>query len=346
MTGKNARAQSPVYLSDLSPGDKPWDTNRGHSEAVEALYGVGGYQRYKERIKDCSRRLQFALVDGENGCVVFHLQSARFCRVRFCPICQWRRSLMWRARFYRAIPEYLNDHPSHRPLFLTLTVRNCAIADLRATVEGMNKAFQRMSQRKTWPGVAWVKSLEVTRGADGSAHPHFHVLLFVKPSYFSHGYIKQAAWRQLWQACLRAPYLPVVNLKTVKAKGAVDLKASGAKGSVDLKTVGAKNDESDPLMAMRIAIMETLKYGVKPDDLKADGPWLYELTQQLHKTRAVSVGGELRAYLREEEPEDLVHDGEEESELAAAPDDPRLIFDWHEIAKRYAQKLTGDSDAA
>lgn len=322
MTGINARAASPVYLSELSPGDKPWDTNRGHSEAVERLYGAGGYERYRERIKDCSRRLEFALLDGEDGDVVFHLQSARFCRVRFCPICQWRRSLMWRARFYRAIPEYLTANPSHRPLFLTLTVRNCVIGELRDTVELMNVAFKRMTQRKWWPGEAWVKSLEVTRGADGSAHPHFHVLLFVRPGYFSQGYIKQAEWRQHWAACMRLNYLPVVNVKTVKAKGG----------------------EDDPRAALRIAIMETLKYGVKPDDLVADAHWLYELTQQLHKMRAVAVGGELRPYLREQEPEDLIHDGDEESELAASPDDPRLIFDWHSLVRRYAQRLTENSD--
>ena len=71
---------------------------------------------------------------------------------------------------------------------------------------------------------------------------------------------------------------------------------------------------------------------------------MYELTQQLHKTRAVSVGGELRDYLREDEPEDLIHDEDEESELAASPDDPRLIFEWHTLAKRYAQKLATNED--
>lgn len=318
MTGKTARAASPVYLSDLSERDKPWDTNRGHSQTVERLYKAGDYLGYKNRIQECSRRLQFALIGDDSGDVVFHLESARFCRVRFCPICQWRRSLMWRARFYRAIPEYLNDYSSRRPLFLTLTVRNCAIGELRATVSQMNKAFTRMSQRKLWPGTAWVKSLEVTRGEDGSAHPHFHVLLFVKPRYFTADYIKQSEWREFWQECLKIDYLPVVNVKTVKAKGEGEAMRDG----------------------LRVAIMETLKYGVKPDDLVADGPWLCELTQQLHKTRAVSVGGELRDYLREEEPEDLIHDENEESELAAEPDDQRLIFDWHVLAKRYAQRLT------
>lgn len=242
------RAESPVYLSDLSERDKPWDVHRSQSEAVDRLYGAGGYQRYQERIEACSRALEFALIDDGEGGVVFHLIAAKFCRVRFCPICQWRRSLMWRARFFRAIPEYLNDHPTRRPLFLTLTVRNCAIADLRATVDQMNVAFKRMTQRSNWPGTAWVKSLEVTRGADGSAHPHFHILMFVRPGYFTRDYIKQADWRTYWQSCLRTSYLPVVNVKTVKSKDV----------------------QSDAKSAIAVAILETLKYGVKPDDLVAD----------------------------------------------------------------------------
>lgn len=316
MTGMN-RAVSSVYLSDYSERDKPWDIHRAQAEAVEALYGVLGYQRYQERMGACSGRLQFALIsDGEGG-VVPHLDKAFFCRVRTCPVCQWRRALMWRARFYKAIPEYLNAHHGRRPVFLTLTVRNCAISELRQTVDQMNAAFGRMTKRKNWPGVAWVKSLEVTRGADGSAHPHFHVLMFVKPSYFSHGYIKQAMWRELWRSCLRVDYLPVVNVKTVKSK----------------------TPTGDTLADIRVAILETLKYGVKPDDLTHDAEWLGELTQQLHKTRAVAVGGELRPYLREDEPEDLIHDEDLESELAATEDDPRVIFDWMTTVKRYAQKL-------
>lgn len=317
MADMHGQVAQPVYLSDLSERDKPWDKHRGQSETVGGLYRAGDYLRYQQRIKDCSRRLEFALIDDDSGDVAFHLESAKFCRVRFCPVCQWRRSLMWRARFYRAVPDYLAQHPKHRAVFLTLTVRNCAIADLRETVNDMNRAFKRMTERKTWPGQAWVKSLEVTRGADGSAHPHFHVLLFVRPSYFSTGYIKQADWRAYWQDCLRASYLPVVNVKTVKPP----------KG------------ETDPRTGLRVAIMETLKYGVKPDDLTSDGEWLCELTRQLHKTRAVSVGGKLRPYLREEEPEDLIHDEDSESELAATGDDPRIIFDWATEVKRYAQRL-------
>lgn len=322
MTGKTARAASPVYLTDLSPRDKPWDKHRLEASKVQKLYGQGDFKRYQERIEECSRRLLFTLIpDGEGG-VVFHLEAAKFCRVRFCPICQWRRSLKWRERFYRGIPKYLADYPKRRALFLTLTVRNCAITELRETVDLMNVAFSRMTKQKWWPGTGWVKSLEVTRGADGSAHPHFHVLMFVKPSYFSHGYIKQNEWCHHWAACMRLSYLPQVHVQTCKPKTEI----------------------SDPLAAVREGILETIKYGVKPEDLITDGPWLCELTNQLHKTRAVSVAGELKPYIREKEPEDLIHDEEEESELAGSPDDPQLIFEWHQRAKKYAQMLSKKDD--
>ena len=41
---------------------------------------------------------------------------------------------MWLARFYAALPEVQAQHPKARWLFLTLTVRNCPISDLRETL--------------------------------------------------------------------------------------------------------------------------------------------------------------------------------------------------------------------
>ena len=44
------------------------------------------------------------------------------------------------------------------------------------------------------------------------AHPHFHALLLVKPSYFTINYIKQGDWVEMWAKALRADYLPSVNV--------------------------------------------------------------------------------------------------------------------------------------
>ena len=49
------------------------------------------------------------------------------------------------------------------------------------------------------------------------AHPHFHALLLVKPSYFTINYIKQGDWVEMWAKALRADYSPSVNVKAVKA---------------------------------------------------------------------------------------------------------------------------------
>jgi plasmid rolling circle replication initiator protein Rep len=230
---------------------------------------------------------------------------------------------MWRARFLEAVPRLKDDYPTARYLFLTLTVRNCEIEQLRDTLSWMNKAWLRLTKRKEFQALGWVKSVEVTRNSnDNSAHPHLHVLLMVRSNYFSTGYISQARWRSLWQECLRADYLPVVNIKTIKNRPS---KAPSIPGSDTI-------EYSDGLL---YGILETLKYGVKVPDLVADQHWLLELTRQTHKTRSVAIGGVLRGYLREHDPEDLLT--EDESIDSLVEDAPLLYFDWFTQIRRYVK---------
>lgn len=296
-----------LFLSDISPKDKPWDTHRAEASTVGAMYR-DEYERYSERIDQCSQLLGFQFVHGDEGAHQLKLHEARFCRVRFCPVCQWRRALRWRARFFEAIPRIREAYPTHKFIFLTLTLRNCPITDLRATLDRMSKAWGRLSKRKRWPATGWVRSVEITRNPDtNEAHPHYHALLMVPASYFGKGYIKQSEWRELWRSSLRLDYLPVINVKRVSPK--------------------------DPTQPITDAVMETLKYGVKPDDLIADKEWLMALTNQLHKTRAVAVGGCFREFLSEDEPEDLI--GESEDEFSATAYE--LFFGWREQISRYKQ---------
>lgn len=311
-----------LYLTDVSQRDKPWDEHRDEALRVQSFYSQVGYDRYAERISDCSLRLVFALEATTEEEFNFRLKSARFCRVRLCPVCQWRRSLMWRARFFEAVPKLIHDYPKARYIFLTLTVRNCEISELRATLQHMTKAWDRLSKRKAFPAIGWVRSVEVTRnGVTGEAHPHFHVLMMVKTTYFKSGeYVNQQSWRELWQDCLRVDYLPVVNVKSVRSQPS----------KVPDPGEGQPIDESHPLL---YGILETLKYSVKFKDLAADPQWLAELTQQLHKTRAVVIGGVLRDYLRAEEPENLISEDEE----IEPQDAPLIYFDWMQNVRRYAK---------
>jgi plasmid rolling circle replication initiator protein Rep len=298
------------FLSDVSEKDKTWDERRFESEIVTALYEGTEFHSYSQRMSNCSQFLMFAWAASTEGDLSLKLHQARFCRVRSCPVCQWRRSLMWRARFYNAVPRLLHDYPKHRFVFLTLTVRNCAIDNLGDSIQLLNSAFKKLTKRKQFPAIGWLKSVEVTRNEqDDSAHPHLHVLLMVPDSYFQGAYyLSQPKWRELWKECLGVDYLPVVNVKAVKAKGA---------------------DQSE---ALKGALTETLKYTVKPSDLIANQDWLVELTRQLHKRRMIGVGGVLRSYISEDEPIDLIH-AEGVEELSKA--ESEIWFAWRREVYRY-----------
>jgi len=299
--GTNAPA-----LSDLSEKDKPWDKHRGNADKVANHYRGSEFKQYATRIDFCSQLLDFRLVpDADQGELKLKLSSARFCRVRTCPVCQWRRSLMWKAKAYKVLPKIVKDFPTHRWLFVTLTVKNCQITELKETLTWMNKSWQRLTQLKAFPAEGWLRSTEVTRGRDGTAHPHFHCLLMVRPGYFSKNYIKQAEWVEMWRRSLRIDYNPVLDVQAVK------------KGEQPMQLVP-----------------ELLKYCVKESDLVVDREWFIELTRQLHKMKAVVVGGVLRQYLREleNEPEDLIGEDEEgEGNL----DEGHLYFGWKSKFKKY-----------
>jgi plasmid rolling circle replication initiator protein Rep len=297
-----SNTQSPA-LSDLSPQDKPWDKHRAFADRVQTHYAGTEFNDYSQRVSFCSQLLEFGLTPTENDTLKLKLRSARFCRVRHCPVCQWRRSLMWKAKAYKVLPKIVEAYPTHRWLFVTLTQKNVPVTELRDTLKAMNKGFQRLAERKTWPAIGWLRSTEVTRGRDGNAHPHFHCLLMVPRSYFGRNYIKQDEWVKLWRDCMRFDYSPILDTRAVK--------------------------EGDKPMQL---VPELLKYVTKESDLVASREWFLEYTRQLHKMRMIATGGVLKQYLKEleQEPEDLIGESNESTEDVAA-----LYFNWRRQEKRY-----------
>jgi plasmid rolling circle replication initiator protein Rep len=316
---------SGIFLSDVSEKDERWDTHKFKAEIVSKMYSeCEEFYKRSVRIDNCSSLLEFNQIPDEQGDTSLKLSSADCCRCRQCPVCQWRRSLKWQARFIEALRVISGDFPKARFIFLTLTVRNCEITELRETLTWMNHAWKKLTLRSQFPAIGWVKCVEVTRNSDDeTAHPHFHALLMVKSGYFGASYVSQKEWRSLWQDCLKVNYEPQVNVQAIKpVKGALDL----SNGSLDSQMVKA--------------ILETSKYAVKEGDLVADREWLYELTRQLHKTRAIATGGIFKAYLSEKdmEPDDLVHISEDSSEETSEPseDEARLRAAWRRKEQRYS----------
>ncbi len=150
-------------------------------------------------------------------------------------------------------------------MFLTLTVRNCAIGELAETLNRMNAAFQRLKDRNEFRKVqGWLRTTEVTRGRDGSAHPHFHTLMMVPPRMLNgKSYVRHECWVELWRECLRVDYDPNVDDRAVKPRK--------PKGGESLACATAEQ--------VRGAVAETQKYSTKPADMVADPEWFLELTR-------------------------------------------------------------------
>lgn len=310
------------FLSDYSQRDAVWDIRKALADEISQIYAqVAEYEKLSQRIKECSGLLLFNWQrDQETGKNRLRLRGAQFCRVRYCSICQWRRSLMLQARFFEALPGIVSQFPTARWVFLTLTLKNCPIEELGTTLVHMNKSWQRFIERKDLSSVlGWIRTTEVTRARDGKAHPHFHTLMMV-PSTWFHGqnYIKQSIFVDLWQKSLRVDYKPVVDIRNVKAKFSSDPSSQFTK-------------------EMQGAIAETIKYSTKSKHMIEDPNWLIELTKQTHKKRFIATGGALKEVFKAEEEtnEDLLLLGEENGD-----DGSRIGFSWKPKNKRYkrAQK--------
>lgn len=398
-----------LLLDDAVEGKKQenWDTRKAYCEQVKDIFETGTprNKRQAQRITKCSETLFFdwSKVDAD-GCIKLQFKKAFFCRVRNCPICQWRRSLKLVARFFEALPAIHAAHPTMRYALLTLTVKNCPIDELRATVQAMNKAWKRLSERKIFPALGFVRSLEVTKETDtydkktkklihkarpNYCHPHFHIILALPFSYFvGRNYLSTAKWAELWQHALRSDYTPVCDVRLVKSKPRVkdgsmvafeaivnDLRAAlavfhateteaaldsliealfAARNNditalftalentqkncsianlprIQALVVALKEFESDTVTAgLQAAILETIKYTVKPSDLVQDSAWTLALVDQLHNTRAVAFGGIFKDFLKEEEEESGDSDDQQD-------DTNPLCFGWRSKIKRYQQ---------
>ena len=293
-----------IYLSEISPEDKPWNKHRQNTDTIESYYSGSDFDKYAERMAFCSLFLEFGFNTTEDDSLKLKLWAAKFCRIRFCPVCQWRRSLLWKAKMYNVLPQIVDKYPTHRWLFLTITQQNVPITELRQTLTEMNKGWQRLIKRKAFPALGWMRSTEVTRSENGYAHQHFHCLLMVPTSYFGRSYLNQQKWSTLWRDVMKLDYDPIIDIRAVKAR-----------------------------ISPTALVPELAKYITKESDLVANREWFLELTKQLHGMRAIATGGILKEYLRDmpEEPEDLIgSDGD-----GMDKDFGRLLFGWRRQEKNY-----------
>ena len=217
------------------------------------------------------------------------------CKDRFCPFCNWRRQLKYSKLVYEYLDE-LQSQKNLRYIFLTLTVPNCHIDDLRATIEHMNKSFQRFHQTKRFKNsiLGYLRVLEYTveKKRKDYIHPHFHILLAVEPRYFvDERYINQKEFLQMWRDATRNQNITQVDIRIIKPNKDKNATAS--------------------------AVAEMCKYPLKDTDIsKLTSEQFEKFVLQLKGIRNINAGGNLKNILKgtEKMDNDLVHIDDEHND--------------------------------
>ena len=214
--------QEEILVDKNSRGkDRNW---RGRKILSLKLADIFKELQYKdsliERVATCGDTLRF--IRREDGSL--KLYQAYFCKNKLCPMCNWRRSMKYSYQTSRIVDEAIKQEPKARFLFLTLTVKNVEGEALNSTISQLTKSFDRLFRRAKVKKnlLGYLRSVEVTHNEnDNTYHPHIHVLMMVKSSYFKgkENYITQKEWGDMWSQSLKVSYTPMVDIRTVKETG-------------------------------------------------------------------------------------------------------------------------------
>lgn len=316
--------------------EKPWKRHKLESQQIsETLIRIGRFNQ-ADKMLDCAGYLDFRACPSGHERV---LKRANFCRGRFCPTCSWRRALKVFGQVLD-IASLASQQYKIRWLFLTVTVRNVPGKDLSETIDQMMQGFNRLNQRAFFKKYCygWFRAMEVTRqnalfdrkGNDnewyGTYHPHYHVLLAMKPSYFKDGYLKQSEWAELWADSVRVDYQPIVDIRRVTNK------ADKEREKRILLEKGVSREYDGTLTDLpATAVAEVSKYTLKSkellydydpisgvaveldEDQKAD--IMFDLFPALNHRRLYAFGGLLKRLHRELHLQDVESSGADLNDL-------------------------------
>ncbi len=271
-------------------------------------------QKKSNDIISCGRTLKFGLYQHlEDFTHSKKLEEMYTCKDRFCPFCNWRRARKLAIQSYNLLSA-IQEKENIRYIFLTLTVKNPKLEDSRTIISQMNKSFERMTKTIRYKNsvAGHCKILEIHPQKDNSdyMHPHFHVVLAVRSSYFKNLYIKQDEWQEMWKNALKADYDPSVDVRIIKS-----------------------NDENDPIAKV---VAEAFKYPMKSKTLDSlSWQQFEELTKQLKGLRLLSYGGILKEYRKALKLDD-VEDGD------LIYEDKKVDALWKKIADMIFEYRSGD----
>lgn len=309
--------QGGILVDKSSQGkERDWRGRKVLSLRLADIFKELQYKKtFVERVVSCGETLRF--IQNQDGSL--KLYQAYFCKNKLCPMCNWRRSMKYAYQTSRIVDEAIKQEPKGRFLFLTLTVKNVEGEALNSTISQLTKSFDRLFKRAKVQRnlLGYLRSVEVTHNeSDKTYHPHIHVLMMVKPNYFSgrgNNYITQKEWGDMWSQSLKVSYTPMVDIRTVKETG---------KG-------------------LRGAVLETAKYPTKPIKLDVDNKQVVDdLYNGLYRKRQLGYGGifkeiKKRLALDDAENGDLVHMSDDKENISKGTE---IVAIWNANKQNYFLK--------
>lgn len=308
--------QGEILVDKSSQGKKrDWRGRKVLSLRLADIFENLGYKKsLVERVQTCGDTLRF--IQNQDGSL--KLYQAYFCKNKLCPMCNWRRSMKYSYQTSRIVDEAIKQESKGRFLFLTLTVKNVEGEALNSTISQLTKSFDRLFKRAKVQRnlLGYLRSVEVTHNEnDKTYHPHIHVLMMVRPSYFQSkkDYITQKEWSDMWSQSLKVDYVPMIDIRTVKETG---------KG-------------------LRGAVLETAKYPTKPIKLDVENKQVVDdLYNGLYRKRQLGYGGLFKTIkkqlaLDDAENGDLVHTSDDKENISKGTE---IVAIWNATKQNYYLK--------
>lgn len=262
-----------------------WTKKRQNLKIIRNLEAIGE-QKKAEKIRECGTFLRvFTPFEGKKELI----ETANFCRQRMCMVCAWRRSKRFIATTAPVL-EYIHNEAAGKEkyVFLTLTLKNVEDEGLKLAIDNLLVGWSTLTRQKAYKEAVLgaVRSLEVSYNEiDNTYHPHIHALLLMRENYYTDTYLNHDTWCKMWQRASQAPYMPSVDVRAVK-----DI----------TKDIGVRG-----------AVVETLKYSMKPKDLSISPDVTATIMYNLAGRRLISFTGhiaEIRKLLRMEDYENTLCD--------------------------------------
>jgi plasmid rolling circle replication initiator protein Rep len=321
--------QAKNKLNDIRKNGKifDWDKYKLKNSELSYILSELGVKNKSERVYSCGYFLKF--INAINGdWQGLKLIEARFCMHKLCPLCNKRRADKHAFQVRKILTISRERKPKARFLFLTLTAKNVYDGnELDEAIKHMHKSYARLFDRtkvkKNVIGAMRVTEITVNK-QNGSYNQHIHVLLMVKPNYFSSyddNYISQSEWTSMWKESLQVDYTPIVNIKVVKPS--------------------KKSKHENDMMGV---VYEVAKYPVKDSDyltqsLEENKQRVYELDIGLFRKRQIAYLGLLKDIKKElglQDVEDDKADLVSEEDTANIDElSEHIVFAWNEHRKGY-----------